>query len=229
MTGRRPPIVAAIFDMDGLMFDTERIAIEAWRRAGHATGCEIPEALVIESVGRNIQDTRILFERALGSSFDFERARAVRVRVAAEIIDGAGVPIKRGLTELLTLLCRRGARRAVATSAERERTQTLLARSGLSAQFEVVVCGDEVARGKPAPDIFLRAAERLGVEPAQCLVLEDSESGIRAAASAGMRPLMIPDVRAATDEMRGIAERVFSDLRAAAAYVATILPAGRAG
>jgi HAD superfamily hydrolase (TIGR01509 family) len=224
MAGPHPRITAAIFDMDGLMFDTERIAVQAWQRAGRATGCEISEALVIESMGRDARDARVLFERVLGPSFDFGRTRALRVQYAEEIIDTRGVPVKDGLAELLALLAGRGVRKGLATSAERDRTEALLAKAHLAAHFDVVVCGDEVERGKPAPDIFLRAADRLGVAPAECVVLEDSESGVRAAASAGMRPLMVPDLKPATDEMKSIAERVLPDLRAAAAYLSQILP-----
>lgn len=219
MVNSKDDIAAVIFDMDGLMFDTERIAIEAWQRAGQACHCEIPEPLIIQSVGRNIHDTRVLFTQALGSSLNFDRARALRIQYAADIIEQRGVPLKDGLFELLDVLERYDMFTAVATSTERTRADMLLQKAQVSPRFDVVVCGDEVSRGKPAPDIFLLAAERLQVSPHHCLVLEDSESGVRAAANANMRPVMIPDIKPPSQDMLTIVEHIFPTLHAVASYI----------
>jgi HAD superfamily hydrolase (TIGR01509 family) len=219
MLTSKADISAVIFDMDGLMFDTERIAIEAWQLAGHACNCEIPGSLVIQSFGLNIHDTRMLFEQSLGSSLDFDRIRALRVQYAADIIEQRGVPLKDGLLELLDVLTSHAILKAVATSTERTRAEHLLRKGQVSTRFDVLVCGDEVRQVKPAPDIFLLAASRLQITPRQCIVLEDSESGIRAAENADMRRFMIPDIKPPSKEILAVVDQVFPDLHAVATYL----------
>jgi HAD superfamily hydrolase (TIGR01509 family) len=223
MLRTRSDIAAVIFDMDGLMFDTERIAIEAWQRAGRACHCEIPEALIIQSIGRDIHDTRILYEQALGPIFDFDRTRALRIRYTDDIIEQRGIPLKDGLFELLDLLEDHAVLTVVATSTERSRAEILLEKARLSARFDTVVYGDEVQHGKPAPDIFLLAADRLRVSPHQCIVLEDSNSGILSAAKANMHPFMIPDIESPSQDTVAVADRIFPDLYAVVTYLSDIL------
>jgi HAD superfamily hydrolase (TIGR01509 family) len=210
-------IAAVIFDMDGLMFDTERIHIDA------DCGCVIPESVIVETVGLDARSARAFLERALGPSFDYGRVRPLRLRYAAEAIERRGVPVKQGLPELLEALASLGVPRAVATSTERARAEMLLSRAHLREQFDVVVCGDDVERGKPAPDIFLLAAGRLRLDPRRCLVLEDSEMGIRAAKAAQMQAFLVPDLKAPAQAILALADGVFPNLRA----VASVLSEGR--
>jgi HAD superfamily hydrolase (TIGR01509 family) len=210
-------ISAVIFDMDGLMFDTERSHVEAWMRAGAECGCPIPESVVVETVGLDAPGARLHFERVLGPSFDYDRVRPLRLRYAAEAIERGGVPVKQGLRELLEMLASRRVPMAVATSTERARAERLLSKAQLSHRFAVVVCGDEVRRGKPAPDIFLLAAERLEASPPRCLVLEDSDMGIRAAKSAGMQAFLVPDLKGPGPQTIALADGVFPSLREVAA------------
>jgi HAD superfamily hydrolase (TIGR01509 family) len=222
MLKRTPQIAAVIFDMDGLMFDTERISVEAWQRAAGVCGCEIPEPLLLETIGRDLHDTRILFDQTLGSSLDFERARDLCLQYVAEIIAERGVPLKDGLLPLLSALSAQAIPKAVATSTERSRALPLLEQAQIASEFDVIVCGDEVRTGKPAPDIFLLTADRLGIAPEQCYVLEDSDNGVMAAARAGMRPLLVPDLKPPSDQTRKLAERIFPNLETAATYLSTI-------
>ena len=216
-------VSAVIFDMDGLMFDTERIAIQTWQKAGATCGYDIPESLIIESIGRDTQDTQSLFENALGQDFDFQHVRKLRIHYAEEHIKQHGVPLKEGLYEVLDVLTTSSVLVAVATSTERARAETLLTGANVLDKFDVVICGDDVYKGKPAPDIFLLVAERLQTIPEQCLVLEDSESGIRAAVSAHMIPILIPDIKPPSEETLNLAYKVFSDLRGVASYLSHIL------
>jgi len=215
--GRR--IEAVILDMDGLMFDTERLAVEGWRMAGGEFGIEMPYDLVLSTVGTNTADTREILERGLGRKIPFDEMRARRFVYLWDVIDREGVPVKKGLGGLLDLLEGRSVPAAVATSTERGKTEKLLRMSGLYDRFQVLVCGDEVARGKPAPDIFLAAAAGLDVQPGRCVVLEDSASGIRAAHAAGMIPLLVPDLREPPGEVVALARGVFASLDEAAAYL----------
>ena len=215
-----PParIDGVIFDMDGLMFDTERLAIEGWLAAGKEFGFDFSDDLVIETMGRNIPDTRAILEQGIGGKIPFTEMRVQRIAYADQFIRDHGVPIKRGLLELLDLLESQSIPRAVATSTERVKTEEWLHLAGLFDRFGALVCGDEVEHGKPEPDIFLAAARGIGIDPHRCAVLEDSEAGIRAAHAAGMIPLVVPDLRVPAGSVKALAHGVFESLEDVAVY-----------
>jgi beta-phosphoglucomutase-like phosphatase (HAD superfamily) len=182
-----------IFDMDGLMLDTERLAPQAWHDAKEAIGVDFDMSLLDAMVGRNYQDCRALILERHGAAFPTDRLMDAWHVAYDAIVARDGIGIKHGLFDLLDWLEQAHIPKAVATSTRRSRAMTKLEGTGLATRFTALVGGDEIARGKPAPDIFLLAAERLGAEPASCLVLEDSAPGIRAALAAGMTPIMVPD------------------------------------
>lgn len=157
-----------IFDMDGLMFDTERIAVDAWHSAGAQLGYEITPSMVMETIGLDRKNTEAVLVGRLGPSFPYWEARRLRTEYANEIIRKQGVPVKEGLYDLLDCLDRKQIKKAVATSTERTRAQRLMDLAGVGDRFDVVICGDEVARGKPFPDIFLAATRRLNMDPGEC-------------------------------------------------------------
>ncbi len=213
-------IDAVIFDMDGLMFDTERIRLEAWQMVARQEGYAIPEHLLIECIGLKTTDSEQLLNTALGGTgFDYRRARAFRGPYIEQIVAATGVPIKPGLDEMLDTVDSLGLARGVATSTLREEAIGLLTDTGLIGRFDAVVCGDEVHNGKPAPDIFWAIAERLDADPRRCLVLEDSENGIRGAAAAGCAAIVIPDIKPPTDEVLAIAHMRLDSLSEAARYL----------
>jgi beta-phosphoglucomutase-like phosphatase (HAD superfamily) len=192
---------AVIFDMDGLMLDTERLAIPAWQDAKDAVGVDFDMALLDAMVGRNYQDCRALILARHGESFPTDRLMEAWHVAYDAIVERDGITIKHGLLGLLDWLEEVGIAKAVATSTRRSRAIPKLANAGLAARFAALVGGDEIARGKPAPDIFLLAAERLGVPSSSCLVLEDSAPGVRAALAAGMAAIMVPDQHAPPDDI----------------------------
>ena len=202
---------AIIFDMDGLMLDTERLARRAWRQAGAEWGYAIPDEVYLLAVGRTKPDTEKLFRDALGPDFPFQEMyehKQAYMQAATE----DGIPIKPGLFDLLARIDALGLAKTVATSTARPMAIQKLTLSGLIERFDFIVCGDEVANGKPAPDIYLAAALGLKASPTECLVLEDSEAGIRAAYAAGMTPVMIPDLKQPSPETRALAYRVLPSL-----------------
>ena len=190
--GRR--VGAAVFDMDGLMFDTERLAVEAWIEAAAEFGCEFGRPVVEGTVGLDREGSRAALIGAYGPGLPYDSIRARRIELSARRIAAQGVPVKEGLFELLRLLAGKGFSLAVATSTDRARVTKLLDGAGVAGYFQAVVCGDEVSRNKPDPEIYRAAAAKLGIAPGQCLALEDSPSGIAAAHGAGMLPIMIPDI-----------------------------------
>ena len=160
------PIAAVIFDMDGLMLDSQRLARRAWRRACADWGYDLTDGVYLQVVGRTVRDAEAVYRTAFGASFDFPAVYQRRLVYLDEIIHTEGVPIKPGLLEFLDAVERLTLPKAVATSTVRSLAVERLAIAGVLDRFDAVVCGDEVPAGKPAPDIFLAAADRLGVAPA---------------------------------------------------------------
>jgi beta-phosphoglucomutase-like phosphatase (HAD superfamily) len=184
---------AVVFDMDGLMLDTEPIYKVAWQTASAALGYELDDAFYASFVGRpNVECERDLLER-FGSGFPLDRFRTGWPPLWRAEAATRGITKKAGLLELLAFLETQGVAVAVATSTEADDAAFTLGAAGLDGRFRVLVTGDEVARGKPAPDIYLEAARRLNVNPEECVALEDSEAGILAARRAGMVALLVPD------------------------------------
>ncbi len=189
---RRP--AAVIFDMDGLMLDTEVLGPQTWRDAAASIGVEFDLALLPAMIGRNYRDTRVYLREHYGPDYPVEQLTAACLTSFDAIVAREGIAQKPGLRELLDWLELENVARAVATSTRRDRAEAQLTTQGLLARFMTLVGGNEVAQGKPAPDIFLLAASRLDIDAADCVVLEDSEPGMRAALAAGMMPIMVPDL-----------------------------------
>lgn len=187
-------IKGVAFDMDGLMFDTERLVVKGWNFAGTQLGYCISKALVIKTLGLNIENTRRVFIEYLGSDFNFNAARKIRVDYVTNYIEKNGMPLKTGLVELLNYLNSNHYKITVATSTENEKVNYYFKKAGISDFFEGIVSGDMIERGKPEPDIYLIASEIMGLDPNECLALEDSPSGVLSAYRAGMKPVMIPDL-----------------------------------
>lgn len=193
-------IKGIVFDMDGLMFDTERLAVEAWAFAGKQMGQSITEDIVIKTLGLNTENTQRVFNYYLGEDFDFSAARRIRIDYVTSYIENYGIPIKPGLIELLYYLKSNYYKITVATSSERERARYYFKKADISEYFDQIVCGDMIERGKPEPDIYLRASEIIGIAPDECFALEDSPLGILSAYRAGMKPIMIPDLLQPNEE-----------------------------
>ena len=210
---------AVIFDVDGTLLDTERIYMRAWKDAAAELGYEITDELLRKTRAINVKDAARIFETEIGNGFSYEKTRTIRVRIAEEIIKRESPILKPGVTELLTFLKEKGIRLSVASSTHLKGTKEHLSESGILEPFEVVVGGDMVTRGKPNPDIFLKAAELLGLAPEECIVVEDSPAGIRAAFSAGMKAVLVPDQAAITQEIIDMSDAVLESLLDMPRYV----------
>lgn len=217
---RRP--VAVIFDMDGLMLDTEALAVRTWREASATVGVPFDLTLLPLMIGRNYRDCRDLLRSHYGADYPVEQLTATCLTVFDAIVARDGVAQKPGLPELLDWLEGENVVRAVATSTRRDRAEAQLARQGLLARFALLVGGNEVERGKPEPDIFLLAAARLAVAAADCVVLEDSEAGVRAALAAGMMPIMVPDLHGPSPDLLAREPLVLASLHDVRAHFARL-------
>ncbi len=202
---------AVILDMDGLMFDTERLARDAWRCAMAEHGYALADEAYLTAVGRTVEGACSVFVDALGPDVPIAEIEAAKARYLRDMLE-PGPPLKPGLLTFLDGLDALRLPLAVASATARAEVERRLASVGLLDRFGAVVGGDEVASGKPAPDLFLLAAERLAARPADCVVFEDSEAGVHAAAAAGMAVVVVPDLVEPSPSARAVARAVVPSL-----------------
>jgi len=195
------PIQAVVFDMDGLLIDSEVAYRDALLAAAAARGQPLPISVFHTLIGAPITQNRETLLGFFGPDYDIEALFADASRRFHEEVDYENI-LKAGVTELLDRLEALGIPRAIATSSPHEAVDRHLGPSGLKSRFQAILARGDYARGKPDPDPFLAAAEALGVDPRDCLALEDSHNGVRAAHAAGMMTIMVPDLLEPTDEMR---------------------------
>lgn len=194
-------ITAVIFDMDGVLFDTEKLFLDTYKEVAEEKGMRYIEKAVMGCIGLNIRDTELLFKQEYGEDFPFDEYHTICTERARKKIEEQGLPMKQGVRELLAYLKERGYRIALASSTNRRGVLGHLNRAEITGFFEVIIGGDMVGHGKPEPDIYLRACEELGTNPADTLAIEDSPNGIRSAHAAGVKPVMVPDLIAPTPEI----------------------------
>jgi len=203
---------ALTLDLDGLMLDTEPLHREISGLAASDCGITLSPSQQVAFLGRRPADCGELLRSWFGEGFSTERFWE-RARFHSQTVFGRGpIGLKAGLIDLLDFAVAHRLRTAVASSANRAHVRRHLGDAGLLPRIEVIVTGEDVTCGKPAPEIFLLAAQRLGVPPAQCLVLEDAEVGVLAATAAGMRVGVVPDLLPPTDQMRQLAVKIFASL-----------------
>lgn len=186
---------AVIFDMDGLMINSERVTFEGYQKVLNEMGLTITEEFYKTLLGKTLKTVTELFYQEYGNSFPLEQVIVDVHQYMADVFDNEGVPIKQGLIELLTYLKNNHYKTIVATSSTRNRVDHILDIAHLTQYFDDSICGDEVTKGKPNPEVFLQACQKLNVKPSEALVLEDSEAGIQAAYNAHIPVICIPDMK----------------------------------
>lgn len=198
-----------IFDMDGVLFDTERVYQGLWRDVAKDYNIELGDDFTKRVTGTNGN----LLKSIVEEFFHVEDGSVVIDRLIAMIEERlkTDVPIKKGVVRFLEYLKRHDIRTAIASSSGRSQIISNIEVAGVSEFFDVIVSGPEVRNGKPAPDIFLLAAKQLNLNPSECIVFEDSFNGIRAAHASGAYAVMIPDLLQPSDEIRALADAVYED------------------
>ena len=206
-------IQAVLFDLDGLIVDSENLAVQVWTKLCQEQGFELREEMYRVGVGKGFPHFLATLSSFFGSGFDVEKVRERRPLIWEEFLSTQGLPRKTGFDTLLHFLEQNNYRRAIATSTERPLVERRFRASGVDpSRFHAVVTGDEVPRVKPAPDLYLRAAELVGVPPENCLALEDSDVGAKAANAAGVRVIVIPDLFQPSEETLSFAFAVKDSL-----------------
>ena len=188
-------IKAVIFDMDGLMFDTEKLWEETFIVVGNKMEYDLTKEFHLKTIGTNYKTINDIFKKEFGIDFPVHTFYKEARKYMDEKIKKEGLKIKKGLLELLNYLKENNYLIAIASSSKKERINWYLDIINIDKNiFNAIICGDDVKRGKPEPDIFLKACEKLKVNPKETIVLEDSNNGIRAAKKAGCISVLIPDL-----------------------------------
>ncbi|KJY82732.1 CbbY [Vibrio galatheae] len=208
---------AAIFDMDGLLLDTERVCMRVFKQACENVNLPFYEDNYLSIIGKNSAGIEKVFRKTYGD--DLEKLQTEWRKNYDAIVKHQAIPVKHGVIELLEWLKAHNIPTAVATSTHREVALIKLELAGLSQYFDSFTCGCEVKNGKPDPEIYLLAAERLGVPAEQCLAFEDSNNGVRSATAAKMTTFQIPDLVAPCDEVKALGHNIFPSLQDALIYL----------
>ena len=201
-----------IFDMDGLMFDTEKVFIKAWDYAGDKIGIGKAGFMVYKTLGMNIAASYNVWKEEFGDRYDQAELKKYTKEFLKKYYDENTVPVKKGLYILLDFLKSKQCKMAVASSSPRWEVEKHLKDAGVKDYFLDIICGDMIKNSKPAPDIYLKACELIDAEPTECYALEDSKNGLLSAYRAGCKPIMIPDLWQPDEEIMKIITAKYDDL-----------------
>ena len=210
---------AVVFDMDGVIFDSERAVMECWLELAQKYGIKNIEGPYIACTGTTAQRTREIMLEAYGEDFPFDTYAREASGMYHERYSGGRLPMKSGVREILEFLKNEKKKIALASSTRRQTVIDQLRDAGILDYFDEVITGDMVSKSKPDPEIFLLACEKIGVKPEDAYAIEDSYNGIRSASRGGLRPIMVPDLVPADEEMMQLSETVKSNLEETTAYL----------
>lgn len=195
-------VKAVVFDMDGVLFDTEKLTAESWEKAGEALGCSNVMSVISQFLGLNSVYQEKRFHELFGEDFPYEEFIEYGRKYSADYIAEHGIPVKPGVFELLDYLKGNGYLVAAASSTRYATVTRHFEDVGITGYFHKIIGGDLVEKSKPDPEIYLQAASALGVAPQDCMALEDSPNGLTSAYHAGMKTVMVPDTIQPTPELR---------------------------
>lgn len=210
---------AVIFDMDGVIFDTEKVYLDIWIEVFEKYGYKMTKELYVNVMGTGRKNVIKTFLENFGDDLPIEKMYEEKDNQLFYIIENQGIPLKKGVKELFSMLKEKNYKIALATSAKRERVEKQIKDKWLKESFDAIVCGDDVEKGKPSPDIFLKAAKEIDVEPENCFVVEDSPAGIKAAFSGGMKGIHVEDLKAADEDILKYCEKNFKNLQEIKEYL----------
>lgn len=210
---------AVVFDMDGVIFDSEKAVMDCWIVLAEKYGIKDITTPYFDCIGVNAARTKEIMLEAYGEDFPYDRYAQETSAMYHEKYDGGRLPMKKGVLTILSFLKENNKKIALASSTKRQTVEAQLRDAGILSFFDAVVTGDMVTKSKPEPDIFLAACEKISTPPEKAYAIEDSYNGIRAAYKGRLRPIMVPDLLPADDEMRSLSEAVLESLDDAAAYL----------
>jgi HAD superfamily hydrolase (TIGR01509 family) len=203
---------AVIFDMDGLLLDTEKIALAVFVTSCREFGFKPDTKIYYQCIGTTFPDMKKILREGYGESFPLDAVLELWSRKFHEETDPKPIHLKIGTLELLRYLEKEGIKKAVVTSTRQENALRWLTNAGILHYFDFVLGGDQVTNGKPHPEIYLTACQRLNEEPDCCLALEDSDNGVLSASDAGLTVIQIPDLVQPSAKVRALGHRIVKSL-----------------
>lgn len=215
-------IKAIIFDMDGLMIDSERVTFECYQERLKDMNLTMDEEFYKTLLGKPIKGIYQRFYDVYGNDFPIENVIQDVHQLMAERFETEGVPVKKGLVELLHYLKDNNYKTIVATSSNRDRVDKILEQAKITEFFDDSICGDEVTKGKPNPEVFLKSCQKLGVNVDEAIVLEDSEAGIQASYDANIKVICIPDMKYPEKQYEEKTFKILKDLTEVTAYLKSL-------
>lgn len=215
-------IKAIIFDMDGLMIDSERVTFECYQERLKDMNLTMDEEFYKTLLGKPIKGIYQRFYDVYGNDFPIQNVIQDVHQLMAERFKTEGVPVKKGLVELLHYLKDNNYKTIVATSSNRDRVDKILAQAKITEFFDDSICGDEVTKGKPNPEVFLKSCQKLGVNVDEAIVLEDSEAGIQASYDANIKVICIPDMKYPEKQYEEKTFKILKDLTEVTAYLKSL-------
>ena len=215
-------IKAIIFDMDGLMIDSERVTFECYQEILKGMNLTMDEEFYKTLLGKPLKGIYQRFYDVYGNDFPIEDVIKDVHALMAKRFETEGVPIKTGLKSLLEYLKENNYKTIVATSSNRDRVDTILSQAQITDYFDDSICGDEVTKGKPNPEVFLKSCQKLGVNVDEALVLEDSEAGIQASYDAGIKVICIPDMKYPEKQYEEKTFKILKDLNDVTEYLKSL-------
>lgn len=204
-------IKTVIFDMDGVLFDTEKVYLDVWTRVCEKYGYKMTKEIYSKVIATGRENVKRVFKEEFGENIPIEEMYIEKDKELKIELD-KNIPVKDGAYELITYLKNENYNLALATSASKERMQKQLNKSNFKNMFDELVCRDEVKETKPNPEIFLKAADKLGVDPKECIVIEDSLAGIKAAYKGNMIPIHVIDLKEADKAIKKYCYKSFKSL-----------------
>lgn len=212
---------SVIFDMDGILFDTEKLCMDSWIVTADKYGYPDMDVIFPKCIGTNANDSRQIVLNHYGADFGYDAFKQEASVWFWDYIEKNGLPIKPGVKELLAWMKEENWKIGLASSTKRSSVLRCLEKAGILDYFSVVITGDMVEHSKPLPDIYLLACRELGVNPVGTYAIEDSPNGIRSAHAAEMTPIMVPDMIAPTPEMEELSSIILPDLFAVLEHLKT--------
>lgn len=215
-------IKAIIFDMDGLMIDSERVTFECYQEILKGMNLTMDEEFYKTLLGKPLKGIYQRFYDVYGNDLPIEDVIKDVHALMAKRFETEGVPIKTGLKSLLEYLKENNYKTIVATSSNRDRVDTILSQAQITDYFDDSICGDEVTKGKPNPEVFLKSCQKLGVNVDEAIVLEDSEAGIQASYDAGIKVICIPDMKYPEKQYEEKTFKILKDLNDVTEYLKSL-------
>ena len=210
-----------IFDMDGILFDTETVYLEYGKKLLKELNYKVTDELEEKTTGRTNEEAKEIYLEEIGRDFPYDE---ITLKVYNYIIDEAqkgNIALMTGAKEMLDFLSSRGKKMVMGTSADSFMANTLLESKGIKDYFSHIITADDVERGKPDPEVFLRGAGKMNINPSKTMVFEDSINGVKAAYGAGMLPVMIPDKLTPAEDIEDMLYKKFDDFLKVIEYFKT--------